>query len=121
MELMEADFQGIKPAFSGSAEFAAAMKQDGDYIWALNESGSLGVAPAAANIKHTVITGGGRVMAAGQVAVRNGRVTSFDNRTGHYTPTCACSRTFLERGSNAFLEAGVRIPYSTWRDVGGVG
>lgn len=59
-------------------------------------------------------------MGAGQLAVRNGRVTSFDNLTGHYTPSCACSVAFLQNGSDAFLAAGVRIPLRAWKDYGGI-
>ncbi|WP_328414289.1 HINT domain-containing protein [Micromonospora sp. NBC_00389] len=121
IELMEADFQGIKPASAGSGEFAAAMGQDGTYLWALGESGNLGIVPAANKIHHTVITGGDAVLGAGQLTIRNGQVTSFDNFTGHYTPTCACAKTFLQRGSDAFMAAGIHIPFRVWRDFGGVG
>ena len=120
IELMEADLQGVKPIYAGSDEFASAMKGDGQYLWAVDESGKLGIAQAGPGIQHTVITNGDPVMSAGQLVVRNGRVTTFDNWTGHYTPSCACSNAFLQNGSDAFLGAGTRIPRSAWLDYGGV-
>ncbi|MDQ7911103.1 polymorphic toxin-type HINT domain-containing protein [Phytohabitans sp. ZYX-F-186] len=119
MDLFDAELQGVKPAFSGSDAFTKAMGTDGNYLWAVDNTGRLGIAPAGPGIKHTTITGG-RPAYAGQFTVHGGRVTRFDNWTGHYTPCKACSRTSLQRGSDAFLGAGVRIPLSAWVDYGGI-
>jgi hypothetical protein len=49
----------------------------------------------------------------------NGRVTSFDNNTGHYTSSCECIEWSLQQGSDVFLREGVRISLKSWKDLGG--
>ncbi|HEU5110834.1 MAG TPA: polymorphic toxin-type HINT domain-containing protein [Micromonosporaceae bacterium] len=120
VELMEADFMGAKPMFAGTDDFTGAMGGDGRYLWALDEDEALGIIPAAAGVKHTFITQGKPVLGAGQLQLSGGRVVSFDNMTGHYTPCEECAEGFLKRGSDAFLDAGFFIPRSKWINYGGL-
>jgi hypothetical protein len=82
MDLLDAELQGIKPMVAGSDDFAKAMSGDGRYLWALDDAGQLGIVSAQSGIKHTVITESRSVLGAGQLTVRNGQVTLFDNMTG---------------------------------------
>jgi hypothetical protein len=121
LDLLEGELSGAQAIRPGSPEWAAATKGSGRYLWAVTENGDLAMVQAAGGIKHVVATGGDPVLGAGQIVFRDGRVTSFDNMTGHYTPTPECSECFLQNGSDAFLlQSGVMIPRSVWTDYGGV-
>jgi len=64
IDLMEADLQGVKPAFGGTEEFNTAMSGSGRHLWAVDESGKVGIVPARGGIKHSVIFGGNPVTGA---------------------------------------------------------
>lgn len=118
-ELLEAEFQGVKPVYANSDEFVTVMRGSGLFLWALDDTGRLGIVRATRGIHHTVITQGRPVLGAGQIRLEAGRVAEFDNYTGHYTPCQECAELFLRNGSDAFLEAGVMIPLTSWRNFGG--
>jgi hypothetical protein len=118
-ELLDAQLSGIDPILEGTPEFTQATKGTGRYLWALPEDGELTIVPVAPGIVHTVATRGGPVMAAGQISFTNGRVSSFDNMTGHYTPCPACAQTYIDRGYDEFLKNGIRIPLNVITNYGG--
>ncbi|WP_420119254.1 Hint domain-containing protein [Micromonospora sp.] len=119
LELMEADLAGVSPVAAGTSGFSRAASGSGDFLWTVGEGGNLNMVAAGRGIYHTVASGGAPVMGAGQISFRNGAVTSFDNMTGHYTPCPSCAGTFIQRGVDAFGEAGIRIPLRVIRDYGG--
>ncbi|MFV2116385.1 RHS repeat-associated core domain-containing protein [Micromonospora sp. LOL_025] len=120
-EQMAADFEGVSAIAAGSAEFSQAAAGGGRYLWTVGEGGSLSIVRDLPGIHHTIASGGSPVVGAGQITFASGgRVTSFDNFTGHYTPPCAqCAASFINRGVSAFGQAGIRIPFATIRDFGG--
>ena len=66
------------------AEFTQSVSEGGSYLWTLGDDGELNMVPSSPGIHHTIASGGDPVLAAGQVTFgRGGRVTSFDNFTGH--------------------------------------
>jgi hypothetical protein len=75
----------------------------------LGQNNELNMVPDMPGIHHTIAADGEPVRAGGQISFRDGRVTSFDNKTGHYKPTPDCADAFIERGIDAFARAGVGI------------
>ena len=119
LEMFEAELAGVNPVTAGTPEFAAAISGGGSYLWTVGERGELNMIVAAPGIHHTVASGGGPVLAAGQITFRNGTVSAFDNLTGHYTPCGQCAASFIRTGVDAFGSAGVRVPLAVIRDYGG--
>ncbi|MEV7211741.1 polymorphic toxin-type HINT domain-containing protein [Kitasatospora cineracea] len=119
-EQMAADFEGVAKISAGTPEFTQAAAGNGSYLWTVGEGGELNMVRSSPGIHHTIASGGEPVMAAGQVTFNGGRVTSFDNMTGHYTPTPECACVFIQRGVDAFAAQGVRIPLNAIRDYGGM-
>ncbi|WP_405006936.1 polymorphic toxin-type HINT domain-containing protein [Kitasatospora purpeofusca] len=119
-EQMAADFEGVTKISAGTPEFTQATAGSGSYLWTVGEGGELNMVRSSPGIHHTIASGGEPVMGAGQVTFNGGRVTSFDNMTGHYTPTPECACIFIERGVDAFAAQGVRIPLNAIRDYGGM-
>ncbi|MFF1867816.1 polymorphic toxin-type HINT domain-containing protein [Kitasatospora herbaricolor] len=119
-EQMAADFEGVTKISAGTPEFTQAAAGNGSYLWTVGEGGELNMVRSSPGIHHTIASGGEPVMAAGQVTFNGGRVTSFDNMTGHYTPTPECACVFIQRGVDAFAAQGVRIPLNAIRDYGGM-
>jgi len=120
-EQMAADFEGVSAIAAGSAGFSQAAAGGGRYLWTVGEGGNLNIVRDLPGIHHTIASGGSPVVGAGQITFASGgRVASFDNSTGHYTPPCAqCAASFINQGVNAFGQAGIRIPLATIRDFGG--
>ncbi|MFI1829532.1 polymorphic toxin-type HINT domain-containing protein [Streptomyces sp. NPDC020412] len=120
-EQMAADFEGVSAMPAGSPGFAQAVADGGRYLWTVGGRGDLNIVRDAPGIHHTIASGGSPVVGAGQIAIgKGGRVTSFDNMTGHYTPPCAqCAASFITNGVDAFGLAGVRVPRAAIRDYGG--
>ncbi|WP_159047006.1 polymorphic toxin-type HINT domain-containing protein [Streptomyces sp. MMG1064] len=120
-EQMAADFEGVSAMAAGSPEFSQAVTGGGRYLWTVGERGNLNIVRDLPGIHHTIASGGSPVVGAGQIAIGSGgRVTSFDNFTGHYTPPCAqCAASFINQGVDAFGQAGIRIPLAVIRDFGG--
>lgn len=120
-EQMAADFEGVSAISAGSAEFSEAAAGGGRYLWTVGEEGNLNIVRDLPGIHHTIASGGSPVVGAGQITfAKGGRVTSFDNFTGHCTPPCAqCAASFINQGVNAFGRAGIRIPLAVIRDFGG--
>jgi len=109
-ELAEAARLGAKPLKVGEAGFDAAVNS-GTVKWAINESGQLVIIPKFVNgteISHTVLTGGGRVIAAGEaeIAGSGGQyiLLQINNHSGHYLP----SSESLGLGRQAFAALGIR-------------
>lgn len=119
-EQMVAEFEGVSKIAAGTSEFTDAAAGSGRYLWTVSEGGELNMVRNMPGIHHTIASGGDPVMAAGQVTFNHGRVTSFDNFTGHYTPTPECACKFIERGVDAFSGQGIRVPLSAIRDYGGM-
>ncbi|MFC7220353.1 hypothetical protein ACFQLX_19605 [Streptomyces polyrhachis] len=119
-EQMAADFEGVTKISAGTSEFTQAAAGNGSYLWTVGEGGELNMVRSSPGIHHTIASGGEPVMAAGQVIFNGGPVTSFDNMTGHYTPTPECACVFIQRGVDAFAAQGIRIPLSAIRDYGGM-
>jgi hypothetical protein len=120
-EQMAADFEGVSAIAAGSTEFSQAAAGGGRYLWTVGEEGNLKIVRDLPGIHHSTASGGSPVVGAGQITFAGGgRVTSFDNFTGHYTPPCAqCAASFITQGVNAFGQAGIRIPLAVIRDFGG--
>ncbi|MFF8598621.1 polymorphic toxin-type HINT domain-containing protein [Streptomyces sp. NPDC015232] len=120
-EQMAADFEGVSAMAAGSQEFSQAVAGGGRYLWTVGERGNLNIVRDLPGIHHTIASGGSPVVGAGQITIGSGgRVTSFDNFTGHYTPPCAqCAASFINQGVDAFGQAGIRIPLAVIRDFGG--
>ncbi|MEU8842976.1 polymorphic toxin-type HINT domain-containing protein [Streptomyces roseus] len=120
-EQMAADFEGVSAMAAGSPEFSQAVAGGGRYLWTVGERGNLNIVRDLPGIHHTIASGGSPVVGAGQITIGSGgRVTSFDNFTGHYTPPCAqCAASFINQGVDAFGQAGLRIPLAVIRDFGG--
>ncbi|WP_328723481.1 polymorphic toxin-type HINT domain-containing protein [Streptomyces sp. NBC_00247] len=119
-ERMAADFEGVTKISAGTSEFTKAAAGNGSYLWIVSEGGELNMVRSSPGIHHTIASDGESVMAAGQVTFNGGRVTSFDNLTGHYTPKPECACVFIQRGVDAFATQGVRIPRNVIRDYGGM-
>jgi RHS repeat-associated protein len=120
-EQMAADFDGVSAMAAGSPEFAQAAAGGGRYLWTVGERGNLNIVRDSGGIHHTIASGGNPVVGAGQITIGSGgRVTSFDNFTGHYTPPCAqCAASFINQGVDAFGKSGIRIPLAAIRNFGG--
>ncbi|WP_245194844.1 polymorphic toxin-type HINT domain-containing protein [Kitasatospora phosalacinea] len=120
-EQMAADFEGVSAMAAGSPEFSDAVSGGGRYLWTVGEHGNLNMVQDLPGVHHTIASGGAPVAGAGQITFGSGgRVTSFDNFTGHYTPPCAqCAASFISRGVDSFAGAGIRIPLAVIRDYGG--
>ncbi|MFD3739086.1 RHS repeat-associated core domain-containing protein [Streptomyces sp. NPDC058629] len=120
-EQIAADFDGVSAIAAGSPGFSQAVAGGGRFLWTVGESGNLNIVRNLPGIHHTIASGGSPVVGAGQITIGSGgRVTSFDNFTGHYTPKCAeCAASFISKGVDAFAEAGIRIPLAAIRDFGG--
>jgi hypothetical protein len=118
-EQMAADFEGVAKVSAGTPEFSEAVTNGGRYLWTVGEGGELNMVQDLPGIHHTIASGGDPVMAAGQVTFNGGRVTSFDNWTGHYTPTPECACVFIQRGIDAFAGQGIRVPRNVITDYGG--
>ncbi|MFB9962201.1 RHS repeat-associated core domain-containing protein [Sinosporangium siamense] len=119
-EQMAADFEGVSAMAAGSAEFKRAVEGGGEYLWTVGEQGNLNIVRKLGGIHHTIASGGSPVVGAGQITFKDGKVTSFDNFTGHYTPPCAqCAASFIQNGVDAFALAGTRIPLAVIKDYGG--
>ncbi len=119
-EQMAADFEGVTKISAGTSEFTQATAGSGSYLWTVGEGGELNMVRSSPGIHHTIASSGEPVMGAGQVTFNGDRVTSFDNMTGHYTPTPECACIFIGRGVDAFAAQGVRIPLNAIRDYGGM-
>jgi RHS repeat-associated protein len=118
-EQIAASFEGISKISAGTSAFTAAVSGTGSYLWTVGEGGELNMVEALSGIYHSIAADGGPVMAAGEISFKDGRVTSFNNRTGHYTPTPECSGISLGLGYDAFLGQGVGIPLNVMEDLGG--
>jgi RHS repeat-associated protein len=108
-ELLAAERLGVSPIYAGTRAFDQAVASGGNYLWAVTDSGALHIAPALDDIKHTVLTAGGPVRAAGFVTFARGSVAEITDFTGHYTPRCRCGGS-LQIGSDAFRGAGIVVP-----------
>jgi len=56
------------------------------------------------DFKHSQFLGGGAVAAAGTLTVRDGKVTRFDNESGHYLPPCSALLNLLDVLANAGVD-----------------
>lgn len=75
-------------------------------LFVMNEYGEIFVgAGRDHSFHHSSFVAGGRVAAAGEVVIRNGRLVSMNHRSGHYRPTLAQTRQFL----NELRRRGVRV------------
>ncbi|MGB3438715.1 MAG: RHS repeat-associated core domain-containing protein [Actinophytocola sp.] len=121
LEQMAADFNGVSPISAGSPEFGKAIADGGDYLWTVGQGGNLNMVRAMGGIHHTIASGGSPVVGAGQVTFEvGGKVRSFDNHTGHYTPKCAqCAASSIDQGSDAFARADIRVPLSAIKNYFG--
>ncbi|MEU6797965.1 polymorphic toxin-type HINT domain-containing protein [Nonomuraea wenchangensis] len=120
LEMMEADLQGVAPMVAGSAEFEAAVNAGGRFIWSVDANNVLRIAPALKDIKHSILTGGGPVIGAGEIVIGDRRVATYmNNKTGHYTPCASCAEEFLNNGRDAFEQAGVVVLRRGITNLGG--
>jgi len=65
-------------------------KDNKSRIWVIDESGNLYISYGSEyrrNFRHSSFVAGGKVLAAGEIAVLNGVVHAISNTSGHYWPT----------------------------------
>jgi RHS repeat-associated protein len=103
---------GVQPLQPGSAGFNNLVKENARIKWAVDESRQLFVVPYEVNgieIKHSVLTGGNPVLAAGDAQLagtpEDPMVFDITNRSGHFRPGPA--NTIKQIGRNAFRASGV--------------
>jgi hypothetical protein len=111
--------QSIPDASAGTLAFNAAVADGGRFLWTVGEDGTLNMVSDLPGIHRTIAADGEPVRAAGQITFRGGKVTSFDNWTGHYTSSPECAECFIQRGVDAFASEGIGIPRSVITDYGG--
>ena len=46
LELLDAEMRGVSAVYAGSGDFAKAMATDGQYLWAVDDAGKLGMVSA---------------------------------------------------------------------------
>ncbi|WP_345703543.1 HNH endonuclease signature motif containing protein [Pseudonocardia eucalypti] len=90
-ELADAEWTGVRAHPMGTPEAAKILAEHKIVLWVLRLDGTLWVVPAFGErrgtdlrIKHTIVSEGGAVVAAGMVRVRNGRGIRINNWSGHY-------------------------------------
>lgn len=100
----------MKPLKVGDRGFDDAINS-GTIKWAVDTNGVLKIVPefvGEAEMKHSVITDGEPVIAAGEADIigRNGqyRIININNHSGHYRP----SNASLQIGIDAFADAGIK-------------
>ena len=64
--------------------------------------------------KHSFLSGGSGVQAAGTLKIRSGKIVNIDNASGHYTPTQEEASNFLK----VFQESGVDVSSAHLRIYG---
>ncbi|MGW3649290.1 RHS repeat-associated core domain-containing protein [Streptomyces sp. NPDC000878] len=111
-ELADAITAGVSPISAGSAAFNKAVRDGGDYLWAVGSNGKLRILfNASDKIKHSVMFRGAPVQGAGDVTFAGGRVTRITDQSGHYFPWLEDDvPSFLQSGVDAFRKAGVTVP-----------
>src|SRR5690242_7830693 len=104
----------VKPLRVGEKGFDEVIDSD-KVKWAIDANGVLKVIPkrvGSKEIKHSVITGGKPVLAAGEAYIAGSNGTYYlldiDNNSGHFLP----SSESLQLGINAFAAAGVIVSIS---------
>ncbi|MCC8246417.1 WXG100-like domain-containing protein [Saccharothrix luteola] len=103
---------GVEPTEPGTPEFDRLLGTGEKLKWAVLEDGRLVVVPKhvdGVEIKHSVLSGGAPVRAAGEVEIAggSGRYYSLDinNRSGHFRPPPES----LDVGREAFRRHGIEF------------
>lgn len=73
------------------------MTTEEDTMFVMAGDGRIYAATAAIVDNHTGFMAGGRVAAAGELTVRDGRLIHIDNYSGHYAPSLECHAQVLQR------------------------
>lgn len=110
-ELAQAERLGVKPMSPADGRFDEMLEgADGQVKWAVLENGQLVVIPKYAGgeeIKHTVLSGGQPVLAAGEANIAGGSGGYYgleiNYNSGHYLP----STESLQTGVDAFARFGI--------------
>lgn len=76
---------------SGKWAMEGNTKLQGQFDYIISAEGELVIGS-----KHTTLSGGGSVRAAGTLKIRNGKIVAFDNASGHYFPTPEEAARFRE-------------------------
>jgi hypothetical protein len=111
-ELETARRLGVKPLEPGTQEFDDLINTGEKLKWAVLEDGRLVVIPKyvhGTEIKHSVLSGGAPVRAAGEVEIAGGGGSYYglalDNVSGHFRP----SAESLAIGREAFRRYGIEF------------
>jgi RHS repeat-associated protein len=115
-DLADAQRLGVKPLKVGEPGFDEVVNQ-GTVKWSVDVRGELRVIPKYVNgveLKHSVITGGEPVIAAGEaeISALNGEyyLSDINAQSGHYfNPESNFTNQSLNIGRQAFESAGVHI------------
>jgi filamentous hemagglutinin len=83
-------------------------------IYVVRQDGTLVMARGNAGWGHVDLALGGRVRAAGEFGIANGRIRFINNGSGHYQPFGASART---EALNAFRNAGFRFDDAIWKFI----
>ncbi|MGW7431119.1 putative T7SS-secreted protein [Streptomyces sp. NPDC054861] len=110
-EMADAERLGVRPMRVGDEGFDAIINE-GTVKWAVTESGELLFIPKhvqGTELKHSVLTNGDPVRAAGEAEIAGGQGSYFgmevNRQSGHFWP----SEKSLEVGKEAFERAGITI------------
>jgi hypothetical protein len=108
-EVADAERLGVKPMTPASADFDNVINS-GPIKWAVLEDGSLVVIPkevAGVELKHSILSGGRPVQAAGEADIAGGNGNYFgldiNNNSGHFRPTPESTQI----GIDAFRSFGI--------------
>jgi RHS repeat-associated protein len=74
---------------NGELKMIGKTKASGEFDFVVTEKGDV-----LLGRKHSYLSGGGDVQAAGTLKIRNGRIVNIDNSSGHYMPNLEQSKNF---------------------------
>jgi len=73
----------------GEVKMIGKTKANGEFDFVVNEKGDVLIGR-----KHSYLSGGQDVQAAGTLKMKNGKVVNIDNNSGHYTPNLEQTKNF---------------------------
>jgi RHS repeat-associated protein len=76
---------------NGELKMLGKTKASGEFDFVVTEKGDV-----LLGRKHSFLSGGGDVQAAGTLKMRNGKIVNIDNNSGHYKPNLEQSKKFKE-------------------------
>lgn len=109
--------------FQGGSPLDTTRYYNGVFIFVVGEDGELYVHPKGSdsNIYHSSFFGGGKVLAAGYIRVREGVIEWISNKSGHYKPGADVfeflMKYFSQRGVSLEGKVRVYIPEGAYAGV----